>query len=162
MKRMNICKTLNAVALPGGTIMASSALAQTQGGSGYGMGSGMMGGYGPSWMGSGYGGILGLVLLVIVVAGLVGWFVAKKRKQRPIHCSVIKRRQFMYGLSTRVKLPFNTTITIVTKALKQEGFGVLIDIDVKSGSLVAETLAPVKGRRRPEYPASNRLCSPPH
>ncbi|MFZ1545870.1 MAG: hypothetical protein WAT12_02055 [Candidatus Nitrotoga sp.] len=35
-------------------------------------------------------------------------------------------------------------------------------IDVKPGSLVAETLAPVKGRRQPEYPASNRLCTPPH
>lgn len=59
MKRMNICKTLNSIALPGGTIMATSALAQTQGGSGYGMGSGMMGGDGAGWMGSGYGGIWG-------------------------------------------------------------------------------------------------------
>ncbi|MFY9328401.1 MAG: hypothetical protein WAO76_10340 [Georgfuchsia sp.] len=80
MKRMNIRKTLNAVALPGGTIIASSALAQTQGGSGYGMGSGMMGGYGAGWMDGGYGGIWGLVLLVIVVAGLVAWAVAQKRK----------------------------------------------------------------------------------
>ncbi len=57
MKRMNIRKTLNAVALPGATIMASRALAQTQGGSGYGMGSGMMGGYGAGWMEGGYSGI---------------------------------------------------------------------------------------------------------
>jgi len=80
MKRMNIRKTLNSVALLGGTIMAASALAQTQGGSGYGMGSGMMGVYGAGWMDGGYGGIWVPVLLVIVVVGLVAWFVAQKRK----------------------------------------------------------------------------------
>lgn len=77
MKRMNTRKILNASVLPGGTIMASSALAQTQGGSGYSMGSGMMGGYGAGWMA---GGMIWMVLLVIVVAGLVAWFVAQKRK----------------------------------------------------------------------------------
>lgn len=77
MKRMNTRKILNASVLPGGMIMASSALAQTQGGSGYSMGSGMMGGYGAGWMA---GGMIWMVLLVIVVAGLVAWFVAQKRK----------------------------------------------------------------------------------
>ncbi len=80
MKRMSIRNTLNTSALLGGTIMASSALAQTQGGSGYSMGPGMMGGYGAGWMGGGYGGIWVPILLVIVVAGLVAWFVAQKRK----------------------------------------------------------------------------------
>lgn len=79
MNRMNIRKTLNSVALPGGTIMAANALAQTPGDSGYGMGSGMMGVLAQAgW--SGYGGIWVPVLLVIVVVGIVAWFVARKRK----------------------------------------------------------------------------------
>jgi hypothetical protein len=78
MKRMNLRKNLNAAALIAGTIMAASALADTQEG-GSGMGSGMMGGYGTGWMG-GYGGIWVPILLVAVVAGLVGWIVAQKRK----------------------------------------------------------------------------------
>ena len=79
MKRMNFRKTLGAALLIGGPIVATSALAQSQGG--YGMGSGMMGGYGAGWMGGGgYGGILLPVLLVIVVAGLVAWIVAQKKK----------------------------------------------------------------------------------
>jgi len=46
------------------------------------MGSGgMMGGYGVGWMGGGgYGGFLLPVLLVVVVAGLVAWIVAQKKK----------------------------------------------------------------------------------
>jgi hypothetical protein len=65
--------------LIGGPIVATSALAQSQGS--YGMGSGMMGGYGAGWMGGGgYGGFLLPVLLVVVVAGLVVWIVAQKKK----------------------------------------------------------------------------------
>jgi Spy/CpxP family protein refolding chaperone len=44
MKCMNLRKTLGAIALIGGTMLAASAMAQSQGG--YGMGPGMMGGYG--------------------------------------------------------------------------------------------------------------------
>jgi uncharacterized membrane protein len=88
MKRMNLRKNLNAAALIGGTIVAASALADTQqGGSGYGMGSGMMGGNESGWMGSygwgsmgGYGGIWLPILLVAVIVGLVVWIIAKKRK----------------------------------------------------------------------------------
>ena len=83
MKRMNLRNALSAILLMGGPVVATSALAQSQGGSGsgYGMGSGMMGGYGAGWMGSGgYGGILLPVLLIVVVAGLVAWIVAQKKK----------------------------------------------------------------------------------
>lgn len=77
MKRMNLRKNLNAAVLIAGTIMATSALADTEGSSG--MGSGMMGGYGTGWMG-GYGGIWVPILLVAVIVGLVVWIVAKKGK----------------------------------------------------------------------------------
>ena len=85
MKRMNLRKTLSAAALLGGPIVAASALAQSQGGNaGSGMmggnGVGWMGGYGSSWIGGYGGGIWMPVLLVIVVAGLVAWVIAQKKK----------------------------------------------------------------------------------
>jgi uncharacterized membrane protein len=74
MKRIDLRKTLSAAALSGGPVVATSALAQSQGG------YGMMGSYGAGWMdGGGYGGML-LLLLVVVVAGLVAWIVAQKKK----------------------------------------------------------------------------------
>ncbi len=76
MKRMTLHNALSAVLLMGGPVAATSALAQAQGG--YGLG--MMGGDGAGWMGGGYGGMLLPVLLVVVVAGLVAWIVAQKRK----------------------------------------------------------------------------------
>ncbi len=79
MKRMNLKSALSTALLICGSIVTTSALAQSQGG--YGMGSGgMMDGYGGGWMGGGYGGILLPLLLVIVVAGLVAWIVSQKGK----------------------------------------------------------------------------------
>lgn len=82
MKGVNLSKILSATAMIGGTIVATSSLAQSQGGygPGNGMGSGMMGGYGAGWMGGGYGGIWVPVLIVAVIAGVVAWVVTQKRK----------------------------------------------------------------------------------
>lgn len=76
MKRMNLRNTLSTALLMGGPILATNALAQSQGG----YGSDMMGGNGAGWMGGGYGGILVPVLLVVVIAGLVAWIIAQKKK----------------------------------------------------------------------------------
>lgn len=38
----------------------------------------------------------------------------------------------MYGFNTQLNVPFDTAITMVTDALKEQGFGVLTDIDVKA------------------------------
>lgn len=38
----------------------------------------------------------------------------------------------MYGFSTRIAPPFEEAVSRVTEALKQEGFGVLSDIDVQA------------------------------
>lgn len=78
MKHMNFRKTLSAVLLMSGSIAAAGVLAQPQSGHGPG---GMMGGYGAGWMGGyGFGGMWVPILVVIAVAGLVVWIVAKKRK----------------------------------------------------------------------------------
>lgn len=83
MHRISLRKTSSAALLMGGSIAATSALADTPQrgyGHGSGMGPGMMGGYGADWMGGGYGGPWLLIVLVAVIAGLVGWIVARNRK----------------------------------------------------------------------------------
>jgi uncharacterized membrane protein len=78
MKRIYLRSTLSTTLLMGGLILTMSALAQSQDGNG--SGSHMTGGYGAGWMGGGYFGMLIPVLFVVVIAGLVAWIVAQKKK----------------------------------------------------------------------------------
>ena len=41
-------------------------------------------------------------------------------------------KKHAYGISTQINLPYEEAIPKVTEALKQEGFGVLTEIDVKA------------------------------
>ncbi len=73
-------KTWLAMVIGTASLLSSGAALAQNGGmmNGGGWGSGWMGGYGG--MMGGYGGILVPLLLVIVVAGLVMWFVKQKGK----------------------------------------------------------------------------------
>ena len=66
-------KILNAISAGAVSLLAAGAASAQTGN----MMNGGMGGYG--WMG-GYGGIWVPILVVVVVAGLVAWVVAKKGK----------------------------------------------------------------------------------
>lgn len=80
MKRIKLRNNFNRIVLTTTAIMAASAQADTQQGSSSMMGdSGMMGGHGMAWMG-GYGGMWMPILLVALVAGIVAWIIARKKK----------------------------------------------------------------------------------
>lgn len=77
MKHIDIRKTFSATVATGVlTLTACSAAANPQGGTGGGMmgdgsGNGWMGGYGWPW----------ILIVLVVVAGLVGWAIARGRNK---------------------------------------------------------------------------------
>lgn len=74
MRRIHFVESLKAAVLIGGTLLAASALAQSQ----IAYRSNMMRGYGFGWMGA-YSDIGMPILLFTVVAGLVAWIVTQER-----------------------------------------------------------------------------------
>lgn len=79
MKHIDIRSMFGATVAAGGlSLSACTGVTQPHGGHDGGM-MGGMNGYG--WMG-GYGGPWVLILLVVVVAGLVAWIIARGRNKR--------------------------------------------------------------------------------